>query len=64
MCTCCQACTGKIKRLNDQNTHLNTYIIDLVQQIETLQRRYDDVKVSLDQTKQMFQEFTEQQKVQ
>lgn len=64
-CSCnCPVCSGKIKRLLDQNTHLNAYIIELVQQVETSQRKYDDIKISLDQTKQMFQDFVEQQNTQ
>lgn len=40
-----------IKSLKDQNTYLNSYILELSQEIETITRRYDDAKISLETTK-------------
>ena len=40
-----------------QNVHLNSYIQTLVKENEELQRKYSDIKVSLDQNKALFEEF-------
>ena len=43
--------------LTEQNAHLNNYIIQLSDENETLQMRMNDLKTSLEQNKQMFEEY-------
>ncbi len=46
--------------LTEQNAHLNNYIIKLSEENENLQNRIADLKTSLEQTKQMFEDYVNQ----
>ena len=46
--------------LTEQNAHLNNYILSLCEENENLQMKIQDLKTSLDQNKQMFDEYINQ----
>lgn len=48
---------NRVTVLTEQNAHLNTYIIKLSEENENLQMRITDLKTSLEQTKQMFEDY-------
>ena len=51
----------KNKTLTEQNSHLNTYISQLVKENEVLQGRLSDMKVTLLENKTMLRDFMDSQ---
>ena len=51
----------RMTQLSEQNAHLNNYILELVKENEILQSKLNDMRVNLQENKQMLTDFINQQ---
>lgn len=47
----------RVVQLTEQNAHLQNYILELVKENEVLQGKLKDMKVTIDENKQMLQDY-------